>query len=421
MAEKRRFGRIALSAITTAAACALLASPASAASFSNNTPFNINDGFCPGTQAPASLYPSSILVAGQTGIVTDVNVTLTGFSHTFPSDVRALLVSPSGQTTLLMHGAGGNTAASNVTFTLDDAGATPIPTPIVAGFFQPTQTASACVTPATSLPAPAPAGPYGLTLADVNGGAPNGTWSLYVVDAAGFDTGSIQGWTLDLATAAAPPYATAVLNDYPSGYWRMGEPSGTTMFDSSILANHGTYLGGVALGAPGAIVSDPNTAATFDGINDTARVPHTASINVGDLFSAEAWIKRSTATKSYELFNKGANGLQLVAMSAGSGNQVWLRKAGVTTLARSATGLPVDGAYHHIVATMSGPGTEKIYIDGLLNTAPVTAPQTLATTTFPLTFGGAAGAPANYDEFALYDHVLGAGEVAEHHSAGIAP
>ena len=102
------------------------------------------------------------------------------------------------------------------------------------------------------------------------------------------------------------------------GYWRFGEPSGTALLDSSGHNNNGTYLGGVALGALGIPGAIPNTAATYDGVNDTGRVPDANSLDVGNSFSIEGWIKRSSTTKTHELFNKGANGFQLVVMNAAS-------------------------------------------------------------------------------------------------------
>jgi hypothetical protein len=220
-------------------------------------------------------------------------------------------------------------------------------------------------------------------------------------------------------TPPAPAYPAAVLGDNPVGYWRMGEASGTSMVDSSPAHNNGTYLNGVALGQPG--MTAGNTAARFDGVNDSARVPQAASLNVGNSFSAEAWIKRTTTTGSQELFNKGANGIQLIVMSAGSGNQVWLRRAGVATIAHSTVGIPADGHYHHIVATMNGAGTAKIYVDGVLHSAQDSAVQAIQNTTFPITMGSSASAASNYDEFAFYDGVLTATDVAEHYAAATAP
>ena len=48
---------------------------------------------------------------------------------------------------------------------------------------------------------PAPAAPYQTNLTMFNGVNPNGTWSLYVRDDAGVDTGTItNGWTISFAT-----------------------------------------------------------------------------------------------------------------------------------------------------------------------------------------------------------------------------
>ena len=57
----------------------------------------------------------------------------------------------------------------------------------------------------TSLPFPAPAEPYGPGLAEFNGTQPtgaNGTWSLYVNDAAAGDTGFIGTWNITIFTDA---------------------------------------------------------------------------------------------------------------------------------------------------------------------------------------------------------------------------
>src|SRR5205823_5844608 len=65
---------------------------------------------------------------------------------------------------------------------------------------------------------------------------------------------------------ASPCYADEVLRDSPIGYWRLGEDAGSIAHDSSTAANHAVIDGGVALGAPGALARDPNTAMSFDGV-----------------------------------------------------------------------------------------------------------------------------------------------------------
>ena len=216
--------------------------------------------------------------------------------------------------------------------------------------------------------------------------------------------------------AGAGTYPTVVLADSPAGYWRFDEPSGTTALDSSGHGNDGTYLNGPLLGQTGAFAGS-NTAVSFDGINDLVRVPDSNSLDVGDTFSLEGWVKRSSTSGSQTLFSKGGNGIQLTVMNAANGNQVWLRKANVTTIARSAIGVPADGRFHHIVATKNGTGAGSlhIYIDGVDSTVVVTAVQAIANTTFPLDISGGASNRHSYDEFALYDGVLSAAQVANHY------
>jgi len=177
-----------------AAACALAAlalgaftAPAGAAVFTGG-PISIP------AQGKGNPYPSQIIVGNLTGAVTNVTVTINGFSHTFPQDVRLLLVGPSGQTVNLMSGVGGGTDVTNATLVFNQAAPGTVPTPIVSGTYRPTPTI------AFDGPAPAPPGPYGASLAIFNGTVPNGTWSLYAYDGAPIDSGSISGWSIDITT-----------------------------------------------------------------------------------------------------------------------------------------------------------------------------------------------------------------------------
>ena len=74
--------------------------------FANANAITIND------VAVASPYPSTIAVAGATGTIASVKVTLNGFSHTFPGDVDILLVGPAGQKFIIVSDAG-DTATTN--------------------------------------------------------------------------------------------------------------------------------------------------------------------------------------------------------------------------------------------------------------------------------------------------------------------
>jgi subtilisin-like proprotein convertase family protein len=187
---------LSLSLVLAPAAGATVLTP------SNPAPISIPSGPAsdPGAASP---YPSTITVSGAAGPVRDVDATIRSFSHTCPTDVDILLVGPGGQNTILLSDAGGSSScidASDVTFTLDDEAATTYPCEAnPSGSFKPTNDPAACIPFVTpdAFPPPAPAGPYPVTLTVFDGTDPNGTWSLFVFDGAGGDSGTIAGgWSL---------------------------------------------------------------------------------------------------------------------------------------------------------------------------------------------------------------------------------
>lgn len=156
----------------------------------NNQPITINDAHG-GASAASTPYPSVKHVSGLSGLVTKVVVTLKNFSHQYPDDVCIFLRSPTGETCELMRRCGGSNSVSNLTFVFDDAAGSSLPdsTALSSGTFKPTQFPPN----APVFPAPAPAGPYGSTLAAFNGIDPNGSWSLWIQDTTFLHNGSIAG------------------------------------------------------------------------------------------------------------------------------------------------------------------------------------------------------------------------------------
>lgn len=157
----------------------------------NTTTIVLNDN------ASATPYPSSISITNMVGEISKVTATLRGFGHTYPEDIDVLLISPDGDTVSLMSEVGGETSVSGATLTFDDDAASVIGSPILSGTYRPSGTQY-------DMNPPVPEGPYGDTMANLNGGNPNGTWSLYALDASAEDSGSIaQGWSLSV-TASEP-------------------------------------------------------------------------------------------------------------------------------------------------------------------------------------------------------------------------
>src|SRR5687768_13712313 len=168
------------------------------------------------SQGPASPYPSNITVAGMSGVVSDVKITLTNVQHTWGRDIDVLLVSPDGRKFIAMSDPGQGSGLDNpATITLSDAGATLLTNQsgqIPSGIYKPTNHNDALAP--DSFVAPAPAGPYNspaptgsATFASVfNGAEPNGVWSLYVMDDASSNSGAISGgWCLEITTGNAQP------------------------------------------------------------------------------------------------------------------------------------------------------------------------------------------------------------------------
>ena len=198
-------GRCTMLAIFAAVASAMLALAGTswAAVIWNTSPISIPDS------GEATPYPATINVSGLSGTTTDVDVTLGGVSHTWPDDVSALLVGPGGQNVMLMSDVGGGAALNGVELTFDDEapGTLPDGARITAGTYKPTRVSGEDDHPSpANLPSPAPAGPYGTSLSALDGGDPNGTYSLYVYDDATGDAGQLAGgFGLDIKTTADPP------------------------------------------------------------------------------------------------------------------------------------------------------------------------------------------------------------------------
>ncbi len=238
-------------------ALGLAASAASAETFSNTAGITINDDANPDCAVPgtATPYPSEIAVSSLDSSISDVNVSVSGLSHTSPDDVGLLLVSPTGQSTLLMTDSGGFSAVSGINLTFDDAASGFLPNGpfLSSGTYKPSVGASSvgCLAPG-SFP-DAPLGPYGSSLSVFNGTNPNGTWKLYVIDDASGDRGTITGWSLTIN----PP--TAVDDSYTTDEDTTLTANGAGSNPAGVLAND-TDPDGDTLSA--VLVSGPSHAAT---------------------------------------------------------------------------------------------------------------------------------------------------------------
>jgi hypothetical protein len=183
----------------------------------NNHTVQTGNQFCnqgpiaiPSTAGAATPYPSNIFVAGLSGNIGELTISLNNISSSNIQQTDMLLVGPTGTAIVPFANVGDMSTISGVNITLDDAGNGLIPggSPLTNGTYQPTSK-----TASTSLvfPSPAPtvaAGNYAATdgaatlTSTFQNSAPNGTWALYAMDNSGSGAASIGGgWCLNITPA----------------------------------------------------------------------------------------------------------------------------------------------------------------------------------------------------------------------------
>jgi RHS repeat-associated protein len=219
----------------------------------------------------------------------------------------------------------------------------------------------------------------------------------------------------------AASYALATWGDFQTAGWRLGETTGAAA-GSAPAGSTGTYDNGVTLGADGALTGDPDSAAGFDGVNDTVRLPDSAAYNMsGSSFSVEAWFYLTgNGNSGYRtIINKGGQGAQKAYLLVDPTGYVW-RWDGYNS------GIQVsNNAWHHVVytfaATTDTSGTERLYVDGVGATARTGAVPGWAAGEW---YVGSAGGTNHFfqgsiDEVGLYKNtVLTASQVAAHYNVG---
>jgi hypothetical protein len=236
--------------------------------------------------------------------------------------------------------------------------------------------------------------------------------------------------TAQLATSAPASGACSPLRSSYSGlvastpglvgYWRLGEGSGTVACDYT-GRDSGSYQGGVTLGVPGAIVQDPDTAVALDGSTGQVSVPAASTLNVGDVFTIEAWVKRANSkTGANQVIASKQDGSWVLMFN--ESDRLTLRRSTVGNVTSATVASTDTTAWHYVVATKNG-SSVHLYLDGRDVTGTVTN-QTMANNTLPLAIGqstGTAYLKGTVDEVALYNAALAPAQINQHYAAGAGP
>lgn len=169
-------------------------------------------------------------------------------------------------------------------------------------------------------------------------------------------------------TSPPPPsdsgYAQAVLADGPSGYWRLGESSGTQAADAA-GTSAGTYRNGVLLGQTSLVRTDANAAARFDGVNDHVAIPFSSAVDASTALSMEAWIKPNALPAAGQFATIATKPESFSMQFYGNQLEFTVIQAGARKRLRANAGTIVAGQTYHVVGTYDG-NQQKLYINGKL-------------------------------------------------------
>ena len=230
------------------------------------------------------------------------------------------------------------------------------------------------------------------------------------------------------STGSAPAYANAVGADKPIAYYRLNEPDGLVLKDSSGNNRNGVYSEGRTPSRPGAVPGDtsvkevPN-AATAGVANLTGFASGTGATSK---FSLEYWVNTTSTDLQYAVTYGGST--QYLAAGRYTGGAPFLvlnsdlvANAGITVIGTTSV---ADGQWHHVAMTYDGSGAAagvKMYVDGQLDAA-TTFSDTLngpfAAPNSPMVVGQNGANPGLTDELALYTKVLTPAQIQAHRAAG---
>ncbi len=218
---------------------------------------------------------------------------------------------------------------------------------------------------------------------------------------------------------AASSYEGLVLADSPTGYWRLGESSGSVATDSSSNGQNGTYENSVVYGVPGAIAGDSNTSIQFGNANARVRVPDNALLRPLSL-TLEAFVKVQGVEIWDTLLAKtttGWNDGYGLYYHPANGGEVRFFVNNYTNYVSAPIAL---NQFVHVASTYDGTSM-KLYFNGV-QVASKAYSLAINHSTEPLYLGWAPGS-ATYsfngvlDEAAVYGAALSAAQILKHAQA----
>jgi hypothetical protein len=263
---------------------------------------------------------------------------------------------------------------------------------------------------------------WNLTDPTYGGNNADGTKTVYVQfkDASGKWSASESDTIVLDRGGGSSPYSNAVLSDGPSGYWRLGEKSGTTANDAS-GGDTGTYKNGALLGQPSLLPADSaNTAVRFDGTNDLVAIPSSSALSPATKVSVEAWIKPGALPTTGNFASVASKPESYSIQFNGPRLEFTIMQSKVRRRLQAPAGAIAVGQAYHVLGTYDGT-TQRLYVNGTeVASAPLTG--AITTNTNALDIGswseGTEDLNGTIDDVAVYTSALSAARVNAHYEAG---
>jgi Concanavalin A-like lectin/glucanases superfamily/PKD domain len=211
-------------------------------------------------------------------------------------------------------------------------------------------------------------------------------------------------------------------------YWRLGETTGSTFADS-VGTSNATTTGGPTLGVSGGIAADPNLAARFDGVDDSAH----AALDLSGLstITVEFWLYADSYTNDDAMtleqtdnFNQNKGGFLIDPNAPQAGGKFGIGIGTPDTRNDAYFERPSAGQWHHyaFVLDSTAPAAQQIipYVDGkaVTYTKAATGTGSGAFANATLNFMSRAGTGyferGALDDVAIYNRALSASQILEH-------
>jgi hypothetical protein len=278
------------------------------------------------------------------------------------------------------------------------------------------------------------------TYSNIVSAATAGSYSCTLSNEAGISN------TISVALTAVPVpglYPGAVYSNSPVAYYRLDEANGSTVCNDYMSGINGIYNGiGTTLQIPGYSTLDPDTAASFSGLNSyVGSIDGTAAgINFPGHtnFTIEAWVKAPAGQNDEATIiakGIGANGTtrtEQFSLDVASGVYRFFTSDAARPVVEADSVTGPNGTWQHVVGVyddqnvLGGGSNMFIYVNGVLEGSHKTRPAGLVGTTSPVSIGSKrTGNPPDFDgtfegivdEVAIYNYPLSAATIQAHYAA----